>query len=310
MIKQTLYFGNPAYLNLKNKQLVINLPDAKGIDNQTGMNTFPVEDLGVLMLDNPQITLTHALMQALIENNVAVITCDKSHMPSALFMPLEGNVLQHERFRNQINASKVLNKQLWQQTVKMKIYNQAANLLAQGHKIQNMKHWAKEVQTDDAVNHEGRAAANYWPKLFPQIPDFRRDREGDPPNNLLNYGYAILRSIAARALVGSGLLPTLGIHHDNKYNAYCLADDIMEPYRPYVDWLIWKIVQTGEDFTELSKSIKAQMLSIPTLDVVINGKKSPLMVAMQQTTASLYRVFDGKQRKILYPVMNEILQIG
>jgi len=164
-----------------------------------------------------------------------------------------------------------------------------------------MIHWAKKVRSGDPDNYEGRAAAYYWKNLFPEILEFTRDRYGDPPNQLLNYRYAILRAIVARNLVGSGLLPTLGIHHHNKYNSYCLADDIMEPYRPFVDEIVCTIVENGEDFYEISKSIKQQLLEIPTVDVFIENKRSPLMIGVQRTTASLAKCYAGEQRKILYP---------
>ena len=165
-----------------------------------------------------------------------------------------------------------------------------------------MRVWANDVRSGDATNLEARAAAYYWKCLFPNIPDFTRMRNGVSPNNLLNYGYAIVRAIIARALVAAGLLPTLGIHHHNRYNAYCLADDIMEPYRPYVDELVYHIVeQYGADNLSLTNEIKTALLSIPTIDVVISGKRSPLMVGVTQTTASLYRCFSGEQRIIAYP---------
>ena len=204
-------------------------------------------------------------------------------------------------------ADMVLKKQLWQQTIKMKISNQAAALATcTGKNSPTMLRWADDVRSGDPDNVEGRAAAYYWKNLFAGIDgleDFTRSREGEAPNNLLNYGYAILRAIVARALVSSGMLPTLGIHHHNRYNAYCLADDIMEPYRPYVDELVYSIVKDkGINNLDLSKDIKALLLSIPTLDVVIGGKRSPLMVAVTQTTASLYKCFTGELRRIAYPV--------
>ena len=164
-----------------------------------------------------------------------------------------------------------------------------------------MQVWANDVRSGDPDNLEARAAVYYWSRMFGHIPGFIRDREGVAPNNLLNYGYAILRAIVARSLVASGLLPTLGIHHHNRYNAYCLADDIMEPYRPYIDRLVYDITEQYGVDVELSKDIKAELLSIPTLDVVIGGKRSPLMVATSQTTASLYKCFSGELRKIIYP---------
>ncbi len=307
MIKRTLCFGNPAYLSLKNDQLVIRLPEVEKSDLPDGMKkesitTIPIEDIGVIILDNRQITLTQAVLEKLLENNSAIITCDSSHLPTGLMLPLCGNTTQSERFRDQIDASLPLKKQLWQQTIQYKIRNQAAVLnTTRGAIVKNMLVWANDVKSGDSDNLEGRAAAYYWKNMFPKIPDFTRDREGIPPNNLLNYGYAILRAVIARSLVGSGLLPTLGIHHHNRYNAYCLADDIMEPYRPYVDRLVVKIVDSGIDLTEMNADLKRELLSIPVLDVIINGQRSPLMIAAGQTSASLYKCYCGELRKIIYP---------
>ena len=310
MIKKTLYFGNPAYLSLKNAQLVIKIPEVEKNDTlpesfkvQTQV-TKPIEDIGVVVLDNQRITITTGAIEALLENNCAIITCDHRSMPSGLILPLNGNATQSERFRDQINASLPLKKQLWQQTIQTKISNQASVLSAcRGAEVGCMRAWARDVRSGDPDNLEGRAAAYYWRCMFgEQIDGFTRDRDGVPPNNALNYGYAILRAIVARALVSSGMLPTLGIHHHNRYNAYCLADDIMEPYRPYVDEYVVQIIgRLGMPSEELTKAWKAELLLIPTLDVVIGGKKSPLMVGVTQTTASLYKCFSGELRKVLYP---------
>lgn len=256
------------------------------------------------MLDNKQITITSGVLEALLENNCAVITCDSKSMPVGLMLPLYGNTTQNERFRHQLGASLPLMKQLWQQTIKAKIENQTVVLHeCAGEEIKCMKVWAADVKSGDSDNLEARAAAYYWKNLF-KIEGFTRDREGIPPNNLLNYGYAILRAVVARALVTSGLLPTLGIHHHNRYNAYCLADDIMEPYRPYVDRLVYDIFKEAEpNCVELTRELKARLLTIPTLETVISGKRSPLMVAVGQTTASLYKCFSGELRKISYPEM-------
>lgn len=309
MIKKTLYFGNPVYLSLKNAQLVIKLPEVVKNENlpeefkQKSEVTRPIEDIGVIVLDHKQITITSGVLEALLGNNCAIITCDYRSMPIGLMLPLYGNTTQNERFRQQLDASLPLTKQLWQQTVKQKIENQAAVLKkCAGEEIRCMKVWAADVKSGDPDNLEARAAAYYWKNLF-KIAGFTRDREGIPPNNLLNYGYAILRAVVARGLVASGLLPTLGIHHHNRYNAYCLADDIMEPYRPYVDELVYGIVKTGVDCEVLTKELKGRLLSIPTLDVVISGKRSPLMIAVGQTTASLYKCFSGELRKVAYPEM-------
>lgn len=313
MIKKTLYFGNPAYLSLRMGQMVIKLPEVETDSNlpdqikKQAEITKPIEDIGVVVLDNRRITITQGLLESLLETNCAVITCDSHSLPVGLMLPLYGNSTQNERFRDQLDASQPLKKQLWQQTIKMKISNQAAVLATcTGKNSPTMLRWVDDVRSGDPDNVEGHAAAYYWKNLFAGIDgleDFTRSREGEAPNNLLNYGYAILRAIVARALVSSGMLPTFGIHHHNRYNAYCLADDIMEPYRPYVDELVYSIVKDkGINNLDLSKEVKAQLLSIPTLDVVIGGKRSPLMMAVTQTTASLYKCFTGELRRIAYPV--------
>lgn len=312
MIKRTLYFGNPAYLSKKNDQLIISRPKSNSNneneniqDNEnsarTNLNTVPIEDIGIVLLDNPQITITHGLIQSLLENNTALITCDDSHMPIGLFLNLAGNQLQSEKFQAQIEASLPLKKQLWQQTIIAKIKNQAGLLKIRGKPFRNMVLWSNKVRSGDPDNLEARAAGYYWKNVFREDFVFSRDREGLPPNNLLNYGYAVLRAIVARALVSSGLLPTLGIHHHNRYNAYCLADDIMEPFRPYVDDIVATILDNGEDFEELYPSTKRQLLEIATKEIIIEGKKSPLMVGMHRTTSSLAKCFQGELRKISYP---------
>ena len=310
MIKKTLCFSNPIYLSLRNAQLVLHVPEVES--NKTlpeaikkeAERTIPIEDIGVVVLDNRRITLTSGVMEALLGNNCAVITCNQKSMPVGLLLPLCGNTTQNERFRSQLEASLPLRKQLWQQTIKQKILNQEHVLRINTAQETNcMRVWSNDVRSGDPDNLEARAAAYYWKNLFTNYPNFVRDREGTPPNNLLNYGYAILRAILARALVGSGLLPTLGIHHHNRYNAYCLADDIMEPYRPYVDQLVLDIIQCNLEISDITRDLKMQLLGIPMLDVVINGKRSPLMIAAQQTTASLARCFAGESKRISYPEM-------
>ena len=310
MIKKTLCFSNPIYLSLRNAQLVLHIPEVE--NNKTlpeaikkeAERTIPIEDIGVVVLDNRRITITSGAMEVLLENNCAVITCNQKSMPVGLLLPLCGNTTQNERFRSQLEASLPLRKQLWQQTIKQKILNQEHVLrINTDQETKCMRVWSNDVRSGDSDNLEARAAAYYWRNVFTTYPNFVRDREGTPPNNLLNYGYAILRAIIARALVGSGLLPTLGIHHHNRYNAYCLADDIMEPYRPYVDQLVLDIIQCNLEISDITRDLKMQLLGIPMLDVVINGKRSPLMIAAQQTTASLAKCFAGECKRISYPEM-------
>jgi CRISP-associated protein Cas1 len=295
MIKRTLYFGSPAYLKTNNEQLVFESTD-------TGeTKSTPIEDIGVVILDHQQITVSQALIAKLLANNVAFVTCDNTHHPTGLLLNLDGNSLQSQKFQAQLEATVPLKKQLWQQTVSFKLLNQASMLESIRIPAKNLRNWAAEVKSGDSDNHEATAAAYYWKNLFPDFLEFRRARYGPPPNNLLNYGYAILRAVVARSLVSSGLLPTLGIFHKNQYNAYCLADDVMEPYRPFVDKVVVGIVRMNGKFLELTPTMKKDLLNIPVMDVRINDEKSPLMVAVQKTTASLTKCFEGKQRKILYP---------
>jgi CRISPR-associated protein Cas1 len=296
MIKRTLYFGNPVYLSKKDGQLKVGDTETK-----KEKASIPIEDIAVVLLDNWQITITHALISELIDRNVALISCDSKHMPSGLMLPLDGNHVQTERFRIQIEATEPLLKNLWSQTVKAKIENQAAMLLRSGFENKRLLALVPQIKSGDPENIEGRAASVYWKLLFNEH-DFTRDRFGVEPNSHLNYCYAILRAIVARALVSSGMLPTLGIFHRNKYNAYCLADDIMEPYRPFCDEIVYGMFMKNEiDSEDISREQKVKLLSIATVDVLIDGKKSPLMVALSRTTNSLFECFEGVRRKIVYP---------
>ena len=310
MIKKTLYFGNPAYLSLTNKQLVVKLPEVEeNADNipepirKESVRTIPIEDIGIMILDHQRITITQGHIAALLDNNTALISCSDKRMPTGMHLPLQGNTVYSERFRQQIDASIPLKKQLWQQTVKAKIENQAAILSQHTLKsVARMYVMAKDVKSGDPDNYEAQAAVYYWKNIFADMPSFIRDPDGTPPNNLLNYGYAILRATVASALVASGLLPVEGIHHHNRYNAYCLADDIMEPYRPYVDKLVIEIISKYDELPDsLTINMKSDLLSIPIIDVSIGGKKRPLMIAVSETTASLAKCFSGELRKISYP---------
>lgn len=295
MIKKTLYFGTVAYLSINKQQLLVRQDALE--------SSIPIEDIGVLIVDNYQITITHYAIQKLLENNCAIITCNEKHHPTGLLLNLDGHTQQIEKFKAQIEASEPLKKQLWQQTIKAKIQNQANVLDKWEIRSTYLKNLISKVASGDSTNQEAQAARYYWQALYQEEePDFYRERFGDYPNNFLNYGYAILRATVARGLVASGLLPTLGIFHRNKYNAYCLADDIMEPYRPYVDHIVKEIMTDHPEERELTTNIKKKLLQIPALDIEIDKKKSPLMVGLQRTTASLSSCFEGKTKKIIYPV--------
>lgn len=298
MIKRTLVFSNPAYLSTRNRQLVITFPEENKLDVR-----IPIEDIGFLVLEHPQITITNKLIEALVQNKVAVLTCDAQHLPCGFLQPLVGHSEQTQRYRHQLQASLPLKKNLWQQTVSVKIENQAKHLKMRKNSYKTLLRWSREVKSGDNTNLEGVAASYYFQRIYP-IEGFSRYRNGLPPNNLLNYGYAILRAIAARAIVSSGMLPSVGIFHSNKYNAFCLADDIMEPYRPFVDSLVYEIIAKHDEIEELNTELKVQLLKIPVLDVEIDGRMSPLMHAMSRTTNSLYECFEGTSRRILYPMLN------
>ena len=293
MLKRTLFISNPYYLSLKNKQLQVS--------ERGGMvlKTAPVEDIGFLVLDHPQISFSMKLVEELSEYNVATVFCNSKHMPSSMLLPLDAHHIQSELFRAQVAASEPLKKNLWKQTIEAKVKNQAALLDKLGKKSVQLKSIAKTIKSGDSDNREGFAARIYWTALLGK--EFIRDRYGEPPNNFLNYGYIILRSAVARALAGSGLLATLGIHHRNRYNAFCLADDIMEPYRPYVDEIAYVLDEKYPGTFTLEKEHKAELLQLMVTDVTIGENKRPLMIALSQTTASLGRCFSGDARKIVYP---------
>lgn len=309
MIKRTLYFGNPSYLSMRNEQLVLKYPAVEKNESlplhfkKEVETTVPIEDIGMVIIDHRQITITHDLCEKLIENNSAIVWCDAKHHPTGMTLPFAANDTLSEKTRFQIEASEPLKKQLWRQTIEAKIWNQAAVLKHFDYPHQDLINMSSQVLSGDTGNMEGRAAAKYWDKMLEQFGTTRGRFDG-PPNNFLNYGYAILRATVARNLVGSGLLPVLGIHHRNKYNAYCLADDIMEPYRPIIDQHIFDYIELQQFLPEeLGKKEKAHILDLVNIDVEIEGKKSPLMVGVQRTTASLMRCFMGETRKISYPTL-------
>lgn len=291
MLKRTLFFGKPSRLSMKDRQLVIESKENGEI------HKVPIEDIGYAVIENQQISFSVPLLQELMANNVAVIFCDASHMPNSMLLNLDGHHLQSELFRFQIDASEPLKKNLWKQTIEAKIRNQSALLNKLGKNGSLLKPFYSNVKSGDTDNREGAAARIYWNEICG--PDFTRDRYGACPNNLLNYAYIVLRAAVARALTGSGLLPTLGLFHHNRYNAFCLADDIMEPYRPFADEIVFQLYQDGAQ--ELTTAIKAEILKILANDVCFENTTRPLMVGLSQTTASLARCFTGEQKKMVYP---------
>lgn len=301
MIKKVLCFSNKTRLSLRLGQLVIQLTDASG---EISTTTRPIEDIGVIILESHDISITSALMAYLMMSNVAVMICDEKHIPSGMMLPLTYNSTATEKASSQISSSQPLKKQLWQQTVAAKINNQSRLLSTkcQGQTV-CMDVWAKSVKSGDKDNLEARAAVFYWKNLFPEEYKFYRGDDNHPINPLLNYGYSILRGIVARAIVSTGLIPSIGLFHSNKYNPYCLADDIMEPYRPYVDSVVCDIVSRRGMECVLDKETKIELLTIPVMDVKINNLRRPLTAAVTITVASLAKCYSGEIRKIIYPTI-------
>ncbi|OAD39927.1 type II CRISPR-associated endonuclease Cas1 [Polaribacter atrinae] len=291
MIKRTLFFSNKCSLTTKYEQLVIK--------NDTQIvKTVPIEDIGFIVIENQETYISVPALSKLTSHNVSVIFCDNKHMPQSMLLNLDNHHIQQRHFVNQINATEPLKKQLWQQIVKLKISNQAQILKKLGKNNSPLDYYASKVLSGDSDNREAVSASYYWKNIFDF--NFKRERVGVYPNLFLNYGYIVLRAAVARALSGSGLLSTLGIHHHNKYNAFCLADDIMEPYRPLVDAKVMEIMKNYDE-QDLITPIKLDLLSILTQTVYFKDKESPLMVALSSTTSSLQQCFSGKTRKIVYP---------
>lgn len=294
MIKQTLMFTSPVYLSLKDQQLVITFKDNKDTVSR------PIEDIGFVVIENPQVSISVPLLNELADNNVSVIFCDKKQMPKTMLMTLEGNTTQQESYKYQIDASAPMKKNAWKQLVESKIRNQALLLNKVGKNGDVLKQYYMNVKSGDTDNREGAAAREYWSRIFDE--GFKREREGLPPNNLLNYGYTILRAAVARALIGSGLYPAFGIFHRNRYNAFPLADDVMEPYRPFVDEIVYHLYYEGA-VSELDNQSKGELLRVLFSDVKMGQVTRPLENALSLTTASLLKMYKGETYKLSLPMI-------
>ncbi len=294
MLKRALFFSTPFCLSLKNNQMIINTKEMPEMQK-----SVPIEDIGFVILEHQQTNITLPLLNALSDNNVAVIFCGNDFMPNAMLMNLDSNKTQGESYRAQVEASEPLKKGLWKQVVEAKIRNQAALLNKLGKDGDKLKPYYMNVKSGDADNREGIAAKIYWNELFGA--EFIRSREGLEPNNMLNYGYTLLRAAVARSLMGSGLFPAFGIFHRNRYNAFPLADDIMEPYRPYVDEIVFDLYANGE--RELTKDVKTRLLRMLFVDTSFGKLTRPLDVGLTMTSASLAKCFNGIQKKIVYPLL-------
>ena len=293
MIKQTLFFSTPVCLSLKNYQIVISWKDC---DDKI---TRPIEDIGCIVLENQMISITLPLLNELVKNNVAIILCDNKMMPTSMLQSLDANTTQAESLKFQLAVTDPMKKQVWKQIIESKIKNQAAVLALAGKNKDILKPYYNNVKSGDSDNREGLAAKIYWNSLLGN--SFKREREGCSPNSLLNYGYSILRAAVARALLGSGLLPNLGIFHKSRYNAFPLADDVMEPYRPFVDEIVYRLYENG--ITELNKESKSEIMRVLNCDVNIGKVKRPLQIALTMTTASLVKYYTGEIKKLSLPLI-------
>lgn len=295
MLKRALFFSTPYDLNLKDNQMIIRKKD----DISGLRKNVPVEDIGFVILEDCRTSITLPLLNFLSDNNVAVIFCGGNRMPNAMLMNLDSNTTQGETYRAQADAGEPLKKGLWKQIIELKIRNQANLLYKLGLGGDKLKPYYRNVKSGDTDNREGAAAKIYWTALFGR--DFVRSREGPMPNDMLNYGYTILRAAVARSLMGSGLFPAFGIFHRNRYNSFPLADDVMEPYRPYVDEVVFSIYAEGGG--ALTKCVKERLLKILFADTRFGKITKPLDVGLSVTTASLARCFLGMQKKITYPLL-------
>lgn len=292
MLKRTLVFSSPMVLSLKNQQLVMAYKDST-----EEKRTVPIEDIGVVLLENQQISITMPLLNALAENEVQVVICNSKGMPSAMLQSMNSNNLQGETLRKQIDCGEVIKKQLWKQVVEAKIRNQASLLNSIGEDGNVLKPLYMNVRSGDVDNREGIAARIYFQHLFGEA--FTRNRDEPGVNALLNYGYAILRAATCRAIVSSGLLPAIGIHHHNRSNAYPLADDLMEPFRPFVDGVVYDFAMRGE--MELSKDVKGELISVLYADTMYEKTKRPLSVGLSMTTASMVKCLSKELNTISMP---------
>ena len=294
MIKRTLFFSNAVCLSMKNKQLVIH-------NKETHQeSTVPIEDIGFVVIENNQVYISIPLINELAANNAAVIFCNEKHLPFSMNLPLDCNTIQNQLFTAQIEASLPVKKQCWKSIIEYKINNQAKVLEKYKIDASKLKQLAGDVKSGDTTNREAMAAKLYWNLIIDDV-DWIRTRFGEYPNNLLNYGYTILRAAMARALIGSGLLPTLGIHHHNKYDAYALADDMMEPYRAYIDDEVLQYTKTHKAEEDLTREFKQQILQVLTRDVCIGKITRPLMIALTMTSSSLAKVFAKESETLALP---------
>ena len=292
MIKRVVEIASPARLSLKNNQMIIKREDKREV-------SVPFEDVGILILDHPAIVHTQGVFDACFANNVIVLICGKNHLPGAVLMPLDGNALQTKTIAGQVNCPEPVRKRLWQAVIIAKVSAQAFVLKKATGDAGLIANYAGRVKSGDPDNVEAQAARIYWQRLFGD--EFRRERDEVGVNAMLNYGYAIVRSAIARAIVATGLHPSIGIHHRNQYNAFCLADDLVEPLRPAVDMLVYELSRNNQLELELSPRTKKSLLAVLNTDMFIGGRKLPLMTATHYYAASVRKVICAEEKQAQIP---------
>lgn len=297
MLKRTIYCENPSYIKLKDKQFCVEFKD-----KTNPSFTATIEDIGFLIIDNSDITITSKVLQELQEHKIGIVICDKKHMPAGLMLPIDGNYIQQERMELQAKAKHTLKNILWKQIIYKKIQHQAFVLNTLSINSDKLKTLSQTIKSGDKTNREAIASAYYWKYIFKQHTDrFIRDRYGKSPNNLLNYGYTIIRSVMARTIVSCGLSPTLGLFHKNKFNAFTLADDLMEPFRPFVDKIVCDMIESHGLSEDLTQNQKELLLNIPSMEVVSKEETTSLMLATSNIVNSYIHVLEKKQETLDFP---------
>jgi CRISPR-associated protein Cas1 len=295
MLRKTVEFSTPGTrLSVALRQLVVERPDMPKI-------TRPIEDMGVVIVDDVRATYTQSVFLELLAAGATVMITGRDHLPVGMMLPLGAHHVQTERHRAQVEASLPVKKRVWQSLVSAKIAQQGAVLIhfTGGHG--GLLPLAKRVRSGDPDNLEAQAAQRYWPLLFGK--DFRRDRNEESINAMLNYGYAVVRAAVARSIVASGLIPSLGVFHSNRSNPFCLADDLFEPYRPFVDWRVRLLVNeaAGERLSLDDKAVRASLLSLFTETVLVGGRRNPMLLAIQTSATSLARALTGGEAGLALP---------
>ena len=295
MLRKTIEFSTPGTrLSVSHRQLVVERPDLPKV-------TRPIEDMGVVIVDDVRASYTQAVFLELLEAGATVMIAGRDHLPVGMMLPLDAHHMQTQFHRAQVAAGAAVRKRVWQALVASKIGQQAAVLVhfTGGHA--GLAAMARRVRSGDPENLEAQAAQRYWPALFGR--EFRRDRDADGVNALLNYGYAVVRAAVARSVVAAGLIPSLGVFHSNRSNPFCLADDLFEPYRGYVDWRVRLLVdEAGGGMLSLDdRATRAALLSLFGETVMIGGRRSPMLLAIEASAASLARVLTGGDGGLVLP---------